>query len=299
MITYRHHIVSLVAVFLALAVGVVLGGGPLSEIGRAEETSSGPRSDERVAAADRAAAFGDDFATKSAAALYGGRLKGHPTALLTLPGVDEDDVSALTAQVQAAGGAVAGRYDVRESLLDPGERSLVESLGSQLMTQLPEGTVDLEASTYVRMGQLIGVASASTAAAGQAADGDTDAVRESLAAGELLTTGQGEAGRAPLVLVVLGDDDQGKVDGDVLAGLLAGLRQSAVGVVVAGDAATGEPGGTLAQLRGDPVAEDVATVDGTDAPLGQVTAVLALLRGLTGAGGAFGASGAEGAVPLG
>ena len=32
MISYRHHIVSLVAVFLALAVGVVLGGGPLSEL---------------------------------------------------------------------------------------------------------------------------------------------------------------------------------------------------------------------------------------------------------------------------
>lgn len=299
MITYRHHIVSLVAVFLALAVGVVLGGGPLSEIGRAEDASSSPRSDERVAAADRTAAFGDDFATKTAAALYDGRLKGHPTTLITLPGVDEDDVTALTAQVQAAGGAVAGRYDVRGSLLDPGERSLVESLGSQLMTQLPEGAIDLEASTYVRMGQLIGVATASTAPAGQAADGDTEAVRESLAAGDLLTTVQAKAGRAPLVLVVLGDDARGQADGDVLAGLLAGLQQSAVGVVVAGDAATAEPGGTLALLRTDPVAEELATVDGVDAPLGQVTTVLALLRGLTGAGGAFGASGAEGAVPLG
>ncbi len=28
MITYRHHIASLVAVFLALAIGVALGGGP-------------------------------------------------------------------------------------------------------------------------------------------------------------------------------------------------------------------------------------------------------------------------------
>ena len=36
MISYRHHIVSLVAVFLALAVGIVLGGGPLTELGRAD-----------------------------------------------------------------------------------------------------------------------------------------------------------------------------------------------------------------------------------------------------------------------
>ena len=37
MISYRHHIVSLVAVFLALAVGIVLGGGPLTDLGRAAE----------------------------------------------------------------------------------------------------------------------------------------------------------------------------------------------------------------------------------------------------------------------
>ena len=37
MISFRTHVVTLVAVFLALAVGVVLGGGPLSELGRGSE----------------------------------------------------------------------------------------------------------------------------------------------------------------------------------------------------------------------------------------------------------------------
>ena len=32
MITFRHFLTSLVAVFLALAVGIVLGGGPLSDV---------------------------------------------------------------------------------------------------------------------------------------------------------------------------------------------------------------------------------------------------------------------------
>ena len=40
MISYRHHIVSLVAVFLALAVGVVLGGGPLTDLGRDDPAAS-------------------------------------------------------------------------------------------------------------------------------------------------------------------------------------------------------------------------------------------------------------------
>ncbi|MEI5675059.1 MULTISPECIES: copper transporter [unclassified Nocardioides] len=295
MITYRHHIASLVAVFLALAVGVVLGGGPLSELGRAEEGPSTSAAERQLAEARRAAALGDDFATESAATLYGGKLRGHPAALVTLPGVDEDDVQALTAQVEAAGGAVSGRYDVRESLLDPGERSLVDSLGSQLMTQLPDGSVDLEAPTYVRMGQLLGVAAATTAAAGAPADADTTAVRESLAAGELLTTVDDDAAKAPLVLVAVGDEP----DAAVLAGLMSGLAQTSAGVVVAGDTASGRPGGALALLRSDPAGEELATVDAADTPLGQVSVVLALLRQLGGTGGAFGASGAEGAVPLG
>jgi len=294
-ITYRHHIASLVAVFLALAVGIALGGGPLSELGRADDTDATPAAERRADEAERAAAFGDDFASKSAATLYAGRLRDHPTALVTLPGVDEDDVAALTAQVQAAGGSVAGRYDVRGSLLDPSERTLVDTLGSQLMTQLPEGTIAPEASTYVRMGRLLAVAAASTEPGGSGVDNDTTAVRESLAAGELLTTVTDDAGRAPLVLVVLGDE----ADPDILAGLLSGLAQGSTGVVVAGDTATGRPGGALEQLRADPVGEELATVDGTDTPLGQVTSVLALARQLDGTGGAFGASGAEGAVPLG
>ena len=44
MISYRHHIVSLVAVFLALAVGVVLGGGPLSDLGRDDRAASDRKS---------------------------------------------------------------------------------------------------------------------------------------------------------------------------------------------------------------------------------------------------------------
>ncbi|WP_180933381.1 copper transporter [Nocardioides ungokensis] len=65
MISYRHHVVSLVAVFLALAVGVVLGGGPLSELGRAATTDSA-RTRAQAQDTKAAAAFGDDFASAAA-----------------------------------------------------------------------------------------------------------------------------------------------------------------------------------------------------------------------------------------
>lgn len=297
MISYRHHVVTLVAVFLALAVGVVLGGGPLSEVGRAAATTHDDSASRAEVA--RAAAFGNEFATATAPTLYGGRLAGHPVAVVAMPGADDEQVDALTAQVTAAGGTVTGRFDARGALLDPGEKSLVDTLGSQLMTQAGEGAVDADAPTYARMGQLLGVALASTNPAGEPLGAPAQAVRGSLTAAEMLTSSDESAGRAPLVLVVLGSVSAGQqADPDVLAGLLGGLAARSVGVVVAGDAASGAEG-DLAVLRHQPVAESLSTVDGVDTALGQVSAVLALIREIDGSGGSFGASGAEGAVPLG
>ena len=108
-----------------------------------------------------------------------------------------------------------------------------------------------------------------------------------------LSTSDG-ATRGQVVLVVLGDE----ADPAILSGLGSGLATKATGVVVAGDTASAAPAGDLTGLRGEAAAEKVATVDGADTPLGQVTAVLALIRSLTVQGGSFGASGSDGSVPL-
>ncbi len=287
MISYRHHIVSLVAVFLALAVGIVLGGGPLTDLGRAETPSrETQRASQQV---ERSAGYGDDFATAGAATLYGGGLRGQAVSILTLPGAPGTEVSALGEQVAAAGGTVAGTYEAQPSLVAGSEKSLVDTLGSQLATQLGAGAVGADVPTYERMGQLLGIALDT----GEASVRDTTAVRQSLAGAELLTSP-----RAPeasgLVLVVLGDE----TDDAILSGLVGGLAAGATGVVVAGDTASGASG-DLRALRGGDVVDEVATVDGVDTVLGQVTAVLALGRSLTVPGGSFGASGADGPVPLG
>lgn len=289
MISFRTHVVTLVAVLLALALGVALGGGPLSEVGRSPLASAPAKAESRQDA--RAASYGDTFASAAAPTLYAGGLDARPVALVTLPGAADDTVSGLIGQVEAAGGTVSATYAVEPALLDGAEKSLVDTLGSQLMTQLGAGEVDETAATYERIGQLLGLAIASTEPAGGAPDQDALSVRQSLAGAELLTAPEGEPKRAPLVLVVLGDD----ADDDILAGVLAGLAGRSVGVVAVGDTGAAD----LAGLRTSPVAADVTTVDGTDTAVGRVTATLALIRALKTPGGSFGASGSDGAVPLG
>jgi hypothetical protein len=285
-ISYRHHVVSLVAVFLALAVGVTLGGGPLSELGRDSEPAAKASAQQQDSG--RAAAYADEFAKASAKKLYADRLRNHAVSVVTLPGADRKVVSALNGQVEAAGGSVAGVYDVQSPLVDASEKSLVDTLGSQLMTQLGSA-VSADASTYDRLGQLLGLAVGATDLSPE----DALSIRQSLAGAELLNS-PGEADRTALVLVVLGDH----VDDAILSGLMSGLAAKATGVVVAGNAESGTTG-DLEALRAQPATEKVATVDGTDSALGQVTAVLALARSLTEQGGSYGAAGSDGTVPLG
>jgi Copper transport outer membrane protein, MctB len=303
MISFRHHVVSIVAVFLALAVGIVLGGGPLNEVGRtAEDTAQ----DESVAATTdsssvRTEEFGNEFAAAVAPTLYADGLRDRAVAVLAMPGADAETISALSSQVAEAGAEVTGTFAVEDAMVDPDQKSLVDTLGSQLMTQLDDDRVDTGASTYVRMGQLLGLAVGTSEETAQPPDESTSTVRQSLDGAGLLAS-PADAQLAPLVLVVLPPGERGMPDEAstraVLTGLMTGLDVNAVGVVAVGDADSAE-NGELAALRSVPRAAAISTVDGVEGELGQVSAVLALLAVLDGTSGAFGASGADGQVPVG
>ena len=297
MITLRHHLLTIVAVFLALAAGIVLGGGPLSDVGPTAATSSGEA--DTAPAADRAQTdYTESVVSALGPATVSGRLAERSVAVVTVPGADEQVVTALTEQVTAAGGTVSARYDLSADIVDPGQKSLVDTLGSQLLTQQAEGDVAAEASTYDRIGQLLGLAVATKEAAGQDVNGKARAIVDAVSGAGLMAEPGEVAQRSPLVLVVLGTDAGDEGSDAILAGLAQGLAVQAGGVVVAG--ATSDGGeGQLGRLRADPVSAAVATLDGVDTAAGRVATILTLQRSLTTPGGAFGASGADGPVPLG
>jgi hypothetical protein len=295
-ITLRHHLLTIVAVFLALAAGIVLGGGPLSDVGPTVTAAS--KDDAPVATADQAQAdYTESFVDTLAASVLATRLTDRSVAVVTLPGADEQLVTALATQVGAAGGTISGRYTVGADLVDPGQKSLVDTLGSQLLTQQAEGAVAPEASTYDRIGQLLGLAVSTKEPEGSDTTGKTRAVADAISGAGLLTLPEDAGRRAPLVLLVLGTDADDEGSDAILAGLAQGLAAQATGVVVVGTTADGT--GQLGRLRGSPAAASVASVDGIDTTAGQVSAVMALGRSLSTPGGSFGASGADGPVPLG
>lgn len=283
MIRSRAYAVPLVAVLLALAIGIALGAGPLSTTGSSAEPAP-----TTTAAPD--ARYPDAFAASVASRLYGNGLSRRPVALVTLPGADPATVSALTSQIKLAGGTLSGLYPVGSQMVDAEQKSLVDTLGVQLGQQL-HGQLAANTSTYPRIGQLLAIAVATPGTSPGQPNDDVAAVRQSLVAAHLLTVPAGNPATAPLVLVVTGSE----VDQAIADGLLSGLATKARGVVAVGP--TSAP--NVVGLGADGVTRQVTTVDGTETSAGRVAAVLALIRSWSKHGGAYGASGSDGSAPLG
>ncbi|MFL5723006.1 MAG: copper transporter, partial [Chloroflexota bacterium] len=151
--------------------------------------------------------------------------------------------------------------------------------------------IDPRATTYPRIGQLVALAVANRGSTGAPTGDDAAAVRQSLAAADLLRVPAGDPQTAPLVLVVLGSP----IDQTIADGFVTGLAARGRGVVVVAPTRNA----TLAGMHANGVTDDVTTVDGSETSAGRVAAVLGLVRAWKTPGGAFGPSGADGPVPLG
>jgi hypothetical protein len=303
-ISLRQHVASLVAVFLALAVGIALGGGPLAgddDDGDGDDQPTVTATDQPAPASDSQAEFADTFAEQGAGRLYANGLTGHAVAILTMPGAETAQVKALQAQIILAGGAITGTFTAGDKLVDAAEDSLVDSTGSQLMAQLVDPRVETMAPTYERMGQLLGVAMATTQASSVRADLAAVSIRESLS-GPALLTSPADVRNAPLVVIVLPPGVEGAESSlstrTILSGLASGIAHNAAGVIVVGDAESAADG-ELAALRESELTGSISTVDGIETTIGKVTAVLAMQAVFLGTTGSYGASGSDGVVPLG
>ena len=146
MISLRYHAVSIAAVFLALAVGVVLGASGVSD--RVLAAVSTQRDDlgaqvaqltaerDALAAQQRAA---DDFAGRVGPAAVRGLLAGQTVALV-VAGADPQDRDAVSGLVTQAGATVTGQVVLTDAVGDPARADQLRELASQLLptgAQLP------------------------------------------------------------------------------------------------------------------------------------------------------------------
>jgi hypothetical protein len=139
MIDFRYHLVSLVSVFLALAVGIVLGAGPLEgSIGQTLTDQVDALRNDRdtlrddLASAETALQHREEFITAVTPALVDEQLGGRSVVLVPLPGAETNELDSLTTALEGAGATVTGRVGVTTTWTDPGEQAARDELVTRL-----------------------------------------------------------------------------------------------------------------------------------------------------------------------
>lgn len=299
----RRHVVSMVAVLLALATGIALGAGPLA--GAAQTSSQAPTGSVQPEAPVPADDFAAELVAGTSGAVLDGRLTDRRVVVLAAPGADQSAVASVTEMVGVAGGRVSASLSLGETLVAPTEKTLVDTLGEQLAKQNPSSGVDSDTDSYDRMGRLLGRAVLTTRQRGEPTDRVSEAVLASLSTADMLVGEQPEVtARAPYVVVVLGDsaseesatEDSADTAGPdaIWSALLGGLAAQARGTVVLAPAEDPALGRLREEAALDDAWADIVTVD-ADGEAAAMTAVLALAQWPTARGHAFGVAGSDGA----
>ncbi|AQT80230.1 channel-forming protein [Mycolicibacterium litorale] len=311
MISLRHHAISLAAVFLALAVGVFLGSGVLSDTLlsglRSEKQDLNKQitvlTDQRNALNEKLGAA-NDFDTQMSGRMVRDALAGKSVVLFRTPDADGDDMEAMSRLIGQAGGTVTGTVALTQEFVDANSaeklRSVVNSsivpAGAQLSTTL----VDQGSQA----GDLLGIALLinRNPQIKPADDTQRDTVLAALRDTGFLTYSGEHIAAADTAVVVTGGalgDDAGN-QGSTVARFAAGMAPHGSGTVLAGRDGSATGTSAVAVARADAgMAADVTTVDDIGVESGRITTVLAL-QNLIGGGqpGKFGTGPGAAAVTV-
>ncbi|ASU84597.1 hypothetical protein CDO52_18915 [Nocardiopsis gilva YIM 90087] len=148
MIDFRYHLVSIVAIFLALTVGIVLGTTMLqdpllntlkSETADLREQSDQLRTEKDIA--DKLNAGGGELVSAYAEDMLADLLTDVDVVILESPGVDKATREELVARIEQAGGDVPGQVVFTDKYIDTEQATFVDELSEQLAEgmRLPKG----------------------------------------------------------------------------------------------------------------------------------------------------------------
>lgn len=310
MIDFRYHLVSLISVFLALAVGIALGAGPLKETigdqltGQVEQLRQ--EKDDLRAQLDATTAQGNAYQSYLDAAsedLVGGLLP-RDVAVVALPGAGQQTVEAIEARLEQSGATIGARVDVTARWTDEADLQARETLVAELGPSLDPAPA-ADASVEQVLGTILAQALGAEDPADPAALGpNAAALLEGLAGAGLVTVDQAPGVPVDAVVVVapaVADPRTATPGAESTTAaslaLVSALDEPVDGLVVAGPAADSAELVSLIRADGD-LGVRVATVDTVVDVTGQLSVPRALATAIAGTVGHYGfASSAQAIVP--
>ena len=318
MIDFRYHLVSIVAVFLALAIGIVLGStelqGPAYNL-LAKTTSKLPNELGQVSgqrdAAQQQATEGEMYAQAVEPTVLHNLLAGQRLLIVTEPGAQSSVVSGISSAALAAGASITGQVNLATKFFDT-SGAAQDSLNQTTLDVAQAAGLSLDSSaTYQQQAaQVIASEILVKAPAPPAGKPPADQVTEAstmlqaYAASQFLSTTGQPASPATLVVVVTpqtppADGSADQLD-QVLVPVVTELAAKSSATVVVGSSAGSGAGSPIAVVRSNNISSQVSTVDDADLVAGQTVAMQALAVGLAGGkAGSYGftANGASAIAP--
>lgn len=279
MISFRYHLVSIIAVFLALALGIVVGttalNGPITtDLRKQVNTLKGDRTTlaNQVKSLQRQVGEAGQFASSFGAQLVKGTLSKQHILLVGMPGARTSVEDGITKQIEAAGGTPSGHLELTDAYVDPRRSSDITSLVTSGVH--PIGLTLPEVSNA---GQL-GGALLAFVLLGKGERTDLSEVLSGLSALHMVSgSGTAVTPSTTVVIVSTGALTSANYAAAAELALVTALQGAGGHVVVAGDSASATQAGVVAAVRsasGDRAR--VSTVDNADSAVGQVSTVLAL-----------------------
>jgi hypothetical protein len=294
-IDFRYHLVSIIAVFLALAVGLVLGatalsGPALSTLQRVEKTVSRENSAllrEKEAFANQIS-VDQTFAAAAAARLLPGLLTGEKVVLVQAPNANSSIATGLTTALHQAGAAVTGTITLNSPFLDTSGANeahlkvlayqLARRYGVSLPAELPGSVGAQQAAAKVLAASLLTSDGTGLSAA------YSHAILTGLSTNGYVTASSNAISPAGLAILITPGGPPAQLGSQVLVATAVALRNASLsnGTVMVGAVESIGTPSVISAENTDHIPQQVSTVDNADTQIGQIMTVWALRQLLDG-----------------
>jgi hypothetical protein len=302
-INFRYHVVSIAAVFLALALGLIVGtaafNGPAADGLAAQVDAMGKANQnlrDEVNHLNEEAEQEEQFATEALPWMIGNRLNGKRVLIITTTDADKDYVDGVAEALRTVGGAtITGQVSFQKRFVDPTSKEelldLVDNGTPSTVTGLPANSNGAETASALLAAVLVDHNP-------EVAEPDRTKTLNAFLGSYLV--GSAVKQPAEAILVLAGPPYNEKDAGKFNAGLKTIVEQfdKAGPIVVAAESTAGD-GNLVGAVRGDSnLSKQVSTVNNAGTPQGRAAVLLALADQVESkAPGHYGVSSQNGLMP--
>jgi hypothetical protein len=299
-ISFRYHLVSLIAVFMALATGILVGSSLLNQSlldsQRATIKAQGAEKDNLRRDLDTArneVIYRDQYLDNLDDRVLAGQLAGQRVVLVTMPGAAGGDADGLVEALTKAGARVTGRVGVDDGFFataeDPRDIAAKAAARDAIVQKNPIPELRGQPAVVQLAGALL-----TRGGVDRTVSAPAKTLLNQLDRGGFISK-SGLEDRADLAVLLCGpppDPALSSTDrtGQGMVGLAAAMDAAGNGVVVTAPTKSAVGGAMDAVRKAGTTRDTISTVDTVETVFGQVATVFALVEQMGGGAGHYGST---------